>query len=116
MIYRAHTIGIFSDWQKQQAFQKLQVSGERKREKVSILREDSKLHMMIFKRLSQKGITPDIYASALNLPLSDLTELMPTANMFLPKKIQRLYPLTTQDINAMQCLVGLDRLKENKNS
>ena len=83
MIMRGHMLGLFSDWQKQQAFQKLQISGEKKREQVHIPREESMLHIKIFERLLQKGIPPEQYAALLRLTLGDIEELMPTVKRYL---------------------------------
>lgn len=93
MIYRGHELGIFSDWQKQQAFQKMQVSGEKKREKVFIQREESKLHEMIFERLTSTGMSMGQYADELGLKLTDLQELTPMIRKFLSHESAKIISL-----------------------
>jgi Zn-dependent peptidase ImmA (M78 family) len=77
MIMRGAELGIFTDWQKRQAFQTLNATGARVHERTPIQREQSKLHRMIFDALAKKGISPTGYAATLGLNEQLLTEVMP---------------------------------------
>jgi len=95
MVMRGSALGIFTEWQKRQAFQRLNATGERTREKVPIPREQSKLHIMVFDALRKKGITPSAYAAELHLDPATIFELMPVASLISsspsnpPKEIRR---------------------------
>jgi Zn-dependent peptidase ImmA (M78 family)/transcriptional regulator with XRE-family HTH domain len=84
MIMRAFELGIYSDAQKRQGFQRLNGRGEMKEEKVRFGRENSKLHYMVFEALAKKGIGPADYAKQVRLPTSDVLELMPIGEKFMP--------------------------------
>ncbi len=79
MVMRGAELGLFSEWQKRQAFQFLNASGARTNEKTPIPREQSKLHVMVFDALMKKGISPASYAALLHVREQLIKELMPTA-------------------------------------
>ena len=83
MVMRGAQLGIFTEWQTRQAFQLLNTSGERLREKVPVAREQSKLHPMVFDALEKNAITPATYAQMLALEVDELKEIMPVANEYL---------------------------------
>ncbi len=85
MVMRGTDLGIFSDWQKRQAFKQISATGMRTKEKLLVPREQSKLHKMVFDALSKKDISPVTYAEVLSLNLDDVKEMMPVSQEFLPK-------------------------------
>lgn len=79
MVMRGAELGIFSDWQKRQAFQALNATGMRIHERAPIIREQSKLHRKIFDALGAKGVSPVSFADSLCLNWETLLEMMPVA-------------------------------------
>lgn len=84
MIMRAADLGIYSEWQKRQAFQRLNATGMRTRERVPVQREQSRLHLRVKDALSQKGISPIKYATLLHLNPTDLFTIMPCFTVDMP--------------------------------
>jgi Zn-dependent peptidase ImmA (M78 family)/DNA-binding XRE family transcriptional regulator len=95
-IMRGRDLGIFSDWQARYAFQEISAKGMRTNEKgkglPDIPREESHLHRKIFESLAKKGLTPQKYASTLQIGLDELCELMPTAREYLAEKPEKIGP------------------------
>lgn len=83
MIMRGSKLGIFTEWQTRQAYQTLNVRGERTREKIPIIREQSRLHQMVFDSLKKNSIAPDSYARLLSLDVDEIIEMMPVAAEYL---------------------------------
>ena len=83
MIRRSYDLGILSKWHYENSFKELSRRGWRTEESGKLQREQSGIHNKAYKRLSEKGVTPDDFAKAVGLPLKDLCELMPAASEFV---------------------------------
>lgn len=84
MIRRGFDLGIFTEWYYEQAMKELSTLGWRKQEPARLPCEKSMLHSLSFDRLAEKGICPAEYARGLLIPLSDLNEIVPTTQAFVP--------------------------------
>ncbi|HXF60311.1 MAG TPA: ImmA/IrrE family metallo-endopeptidase, partial [Caldilineaceae bacterium] len=89
MVMRAYDLGIFSESQRRQAFQRMNATGTLIQEKAAFQREQSKLHPMVFEALAKKNISPADYALQLHLDVDDIHEFMPTSKLYMPTLTDR---------------------------
>lgn len=89
MIMRAHGLGLFTDVQRRNAFQRMNATGTLAQEKAAFQRERSKLHPMIFEALAGRRLTPEDFATSLSLDIAQILELMPTGKLYMPSLQER---------------------------
>lgn len=96
MIMRGAELGVFSEWQKRIAFQRLNATGMRTRERVPVQREQSKLHPIIKEALAAKGISPAKYAALLHLNPADFFKIMPSLAIDLTSDSGKIIKLASR--------------------
>ncbi|MEO7714719.1 MAG: XRE family transcriptional regulator [Capsulimonas sp.] len=87
LVRRSRDVGKISQWQYENACKEIARRGWRTKEPWKIKRETSKLHTMIFERMSKRGILPSNFAQEIKLPYDELLSLMPAAKSFEQKQL-----------------------------
>lgn len=83
MVRRGRDLGVFNDWQYENACKEISWRGWRAEEppEVAVESEESKLHQMIFEQLRDRGTSIEEFAADVKLRPSDLLELAPQARL-----------------------------------
>jgi len=94
MVRRGYDLKLFSEWHYEQAAKEMSILGWRSSvpEPVSVPREVSLLHNMVFDMLKKKEISPKEWAQELTIPLSEILEMMPVSRNFLKSEKIEAFP------------------------
>ncbi|OWU64389.1 MAG: XRE family transcriptional regulator [Armatimonadetes bacterium Cent15-Ar3] len=88
MVRRSRDLGLLTQWHYETAYKQMSMMGWRSGpEEGALSREGSHLHFVIFDALGQQGTHPEDVANQLDLRLSLLLELMPSANYFTKDRL-----------------------------
>ena len=74
LAYRIHKLGIISDWQYRSFC--IQISQFRNEEPEGLERETSVVWELVFRELWKEGVTFDLLAKTLNLPVQEIDNLL----------------------------------------